>query len=170
MLNNRNGRQFPLRKAAGQTVQCELASREYKWKTVFLSHRFADEDYVSGLIDLLKQNRFRVVSSLDTAGSISRTILEGIRESDFFLCVMTRDQLKADGRFTTSPWLLEEKGAALAFGKPLVLMIEEGVAEFGNLQGDGQCIHFGTKGFLKAALQAVNHLKTFAKQPRFTEK
>lgn len=57
---------------------------------------------------------------------------------------------------------LEEKGAALAFGKPLVLMIEEGVTEFGGLQGDWQRIHFGGKGFLKAALEAVEQLKSWA--------
>lgn len=59
-------------------------------------------------------------------------------------------------------WLLEEKGAALALGKPIVLMVEEGVTDSGGLQGDWQRIHFGPKGFLKAALQAVEQLKSYA--------
>ena len=75
---------------------------------------------------------------------------------------MSKDQSKTDGTFTTSPWLLEEKGAALALGKPIVLMVEEGVTDFGGLQGDWQRIHFGPKGFLKAALQAVEQLKSYA--------
>jgi hypothetical protein len=57
---------------------------------------------------------------------------------------------------------LEEKGAALAFGKPIVLMIEEGVTDFGGLQGDWQRIHFGAKGFLSAALQAVQQLNEYS--------
>jgi hypothetical protein len=74
---------------------------------------------------------------------------------------MTCADAKADGTFTTSPWLLEEKGVALAFGKPLVLMVEEGVTDFGGLQGDWQRIHFGAKGFLTATLEAVAQLKSY---------
>jgi hypothetical protein len=75
---------------------------------------------------------------------------------------MTRDKEKTDGTFTTSPWLLEEKGVALALEKQLVLMVEEGVDDFGGLQGDWQCIHFGPKGFLKAALQAAEQLASYS--------
>tara|TARA_B100000029_G_C17011798_1_gene755194 strand:+ start:333 stop:575 length:243 start_codon:yes stop_codon:yes gene_type:complete len=75
---------------------------------------------------------------------------------------MTCADEKMDGTFTTSPWLLEEKGAALALDKPLVMMVEEGVSDFGGLQGDWQRIHFGAKGFLKAALEAVDQLKSYA--------
>ena len=75
---------------------------------------------------------------------------------------MTRDKQKSDGTWTTSPWLLEEKGAALALRKPIVLMVEEGVDDFGGLQGDWQRIHFGAKGFLTAAVQAVDQLESYA--------
>jgi len=74
---------------------------------------------------------------------------------------MTRDKEKVDGTFTASPWLLEEKGAALALGKPIVLMVEEGVSDIGGLQGDWQRIYFGSKGFLSAALEAVEQLKSY---------
>ena len=65
------------------------------------------------------------------------------------------------GRSPRAPWLLEEKGAALALGKPLVLMIEEGVSDFGGLQGDWQRLHFAPKGFLSAALEAVKQLESY---------
>jgi len=47
-------------------------------------------------------------------------------------------------------------------------MIEDGVSDFGGLQGDWQRIHFGPKGFLKAALQAVEQLESYSgvRQPR----
>jgi hypothetical protein len=132
-------------------------------KVIFVSYRFADEEYASGLIDLLQQSGFQVVCGIDSVDSISRTILQRIKDCDYFVCVMTRNQLKTDGTFTTSPWLLEEKGAALALGKPLVLLVEEGVTDVGGLQGDWQRIHFTAKSFLKGALQAVRQLKALIK-------
>lgn len=130
-------------------------------RSVFLSYRFAEEEYVAGLAELLRQNNFEVVTGQSSNTYISRSIIDRIRESAFFLSLITRADAKADGTFTTSPWLLEEKGVALAFGKPLVLMIEEGVSDFGGLQGDWQRIHFGPKGFLTAALEAVAQLKSY---------
>jgi hypothetical protein len=131
-------------------------------RSVFLSHRFAETEYVEGLIKLLEQHGFIVVTAKTTNTYVSKAILDKIKSCQYFLCLMSRDEGKADGTFTSSPWLLEEKGAALAFGKPIVLMIEEGVSDYGGLQGDWQRIHFGPKGFLSAALQAVEQLKSYA--------
>ncbi len=131
-------------------------------KNVFLSYRFADQEYVDGLTELLNQNGFAVETGRSANTYISKAILERIKRCDFFLCLMTKNEAKVDGTYTTSGWLLEEKGAALAFGKPLVLMIEEGVTDFGGLQGDWQRIHFGARGFLKAALEAVTQLRSWA--------
>ena len=130
--------------------------------TVFLSHRFADEEYVDGLTRLLRQEGFQVVTGKHANTFISRAVLDRIRACEFFVCLMTRDQAKADGTYTTSPWLLEEKGAAIALGKPLVLMVEEGVSDYGGLEGDWQRILFGARGFLIAALEAVEQLKTYS--------
>jgi hypothetical protein len=141
-----------------------LLHRGRKKKVVFLSYRFADADYAQGLIDLLNQQGFEVWTGRNAADSIAKEVLKRISESDFFVSLITRDALKADGTYTSSPWLLEEKGAALALGKPLVLMIEDGVTDFGGLQGDWQRIHFGAKTFLTAALQALSQLNTYARR------
>jgi len=130
--------------------------------TVFLSCRFSDSQYIDGLRDLLTESGFEVIMGDNAAGFISESILERIRECEFFLCLMTRDKEKTDGTYTTSPWLLEEKGAALAFGKYLVLLVEEGVTDFGGLQGDWQRHHFSEKGFTIAALKAVRQLRSAA--------
>jgi hypothetical protein len=128
---------------------------------VFLSYRFAETEYADGLIPLLEERGFKVITGKRSNTFISRTIIDRIRDCEYFLCLMTRDKEKVDGTFTTSPWLLEEKGVALALGKQLVLMVEEGVDDFGELQGDWQRIHFGPKGFLKAALEAARQLATY---------
>jgi len=129
--------------------------------SVFLSCRFAESDYVTGLSNLLKRNEFSVVTGSSANTYVSSAILERIRECEFFLALMTRSYKKADGTYTTSPWLLEEKGAALAHGKRIVLMVEDGVTDVGGLQGDWQVIHFKPKGFLNAALEAVRQLKSY---------
>ncbi len=157
MIRDQNQRQ---RRPSRPRVRFRVESvANQRLRRVFLSHCFADKDLAVGLTALLNQHGFEVLTGLDTAGSISRVILQRIGEADFFLCLMTRDQLKADGTFTTSPWLLEEKGAALALQKPVVLMVEDGVSDFGELQGDVERIHFGERRFVMAALQAIEHLK-----------
>jgi hypothetical protein len=133
-------------------------------KTIFFSHRFAD-DYAEGMIRLLEQSGYTVVTGKSANTYISKAILNRIKSCDFFLCLMTRDKPKTDGTYTTSPWLLEEKGAALAFGKTLILMVEEGVSDFGGLQGDWQRIHFVAKGFLRAALEAIEQLRSYDRAP-----
>ena len=135
--------------------------KDVRKNTVFLSYRFAEVDYIKGLQKLLMQHRFEVVTGQSGNTYISKAVLDRIRECEFFLCLMTRHEKKANGTYTTSPWLLEEKGAAIAFGKPLVLMIEEGVTDIEGLQGDWQRIHFAPKEFLYAALEAINQLKSY---------
>lgn len=136
---------------------------QVKPKSVFLSYRFAETDYIEGLRELLEKEGFSVVTGLDANNYISKAIIERIKASEFFICLMTQADEKKDGTFTTSPWLLEEKGVALALDKRIVLMVEEGVGknDVGGLQGDWQRIHFTPKGFTVAALKAINQLKSF---------
>ena len=111
---------------------------------------------------LLEMSGFDVVTGQVANTYVSKAVIERIRDCEYFICLMTQDAKKMDGTFTTSAWLLEEKGVALAIGKPIVLMVEEGVTDFGGLQGDWQRIHFGQKGFTSAALQAVEQLRSYA--------
>jgi hypothetical protein len=116
-------------------------------KSIFVSYRFAESEYVEGLIEYLKENGYSIVTGNESNQFISNVIISRIKQCEFFLCLMTKDKEKTDGTFTTSPWLLEEKGVALASNKKIVLLIEEGVTDYGGLQGDWQRIHFSTKGF-----------------------
>lgn len=133
-----------------------------KPKSVFLSYHFADKEYLEGLKVLLEENGFVIKTGQDANTFISQAILEGIRSCEFFVSLMTKADEKKDGTFTTSPWLLEEKGAALAMGKKIVLMVEENVSDMGGLQGDWQQIRFTAKTFTIAALKAVKQLKSYS--------
>ena len=130
--------------------------------SVFLSYRFADKEMIEGLVELLEEQGFTVLTGRDAPTYISQAILDRIQVAEFFLCVMTAHRELADESFTTSPWLLEEKGAALAFGKPVVLMVGEKVEEYGGLEGDWQRIPFTEKGFTRSALKAIKQLKALA--------
>lgn len=142
-----------------------MVARERRAKvtpnSVFLSHRFEEAEWIDGLSSLLASNGFTVIDAKNSSTYIGQAILERIQEAEFFLCLMSKYKRKDDGLYTTSPWLLEEKGAALALRKRIVLMVEEGVDDYGGLQGDWQRIHFSTKGFTKAALIAVEQLKSY---------
>lgn len=129
---------------------------------VFLSHRLAETDYVDGFTQLLESQGFTVVVGTALNTYISQGVLQRIAEADYFVSLMTCDQEKAGGNFTTSSWILEEKGAALALQKRIVLLVEHGVDDVGGLQGDWQVIRFSPKGFIQAAMQAIHQLKSYS--------
>src|ERR1700686_3454976 len=104
--------------------------------SVFLSHRFAEIEFVDGLQRLLEQNGFVVVKGDSTNTFVSQAVLQRIKDSEFVLCLMRRADAKTDGTYATSGWRLEEKRAPLACGKPVVLRGEDGVSDIGGLQGD----------------------------------
>jgi len=139
-------------------------------KSIFLSYRFADKEYVEGFIMLLEENKFIVKTGQDVNTFISQAILDSIKSCEFFVSLMTKADEKKDGTFTTSPWLLEEKGAALAMGKKIVLMVEENVKDIGGLQGDWQQIRFSPKTFMIAALKAVKQLKSYSGEKSDSQK
>lgn len=145
--------------------QAGIAAARPPQKTVFVSYRFADKKLVDGLVELLVRNNFTVTKGNSVTTYVSQGVLERIRNCDFFLCLMTRAEEKKDGTYTTSAWVLEEKGAALALGKKPVLMVQEGVTESGGLHGDWQLIRFTLEDFLTAALQAVDQLKSYSGDP-----
>ena len=139
-------------------------ARKVEANTVFVAHREEDREYVDALRSLLETDGFVPRDGFAVTGFVGRAVLEEIRSCEFFLVLMTQESRKESGKFTTSPWLLEEKGAALAFDKPIVLLVEDGVEDFGQLQGDLQRIHFAPKSFALAALRAVSHLKALRGQ------
>jgi hypothetical protein len=154
-------RSLSVDRALDATERVLFKSRGTK-DTVFLSCRFSDEEYIEGLTLLLSQNGFTVVMGDKARGYVSQSVLERIRGAEYFVALMTREHELVTGDFAASSWVLEEKGAALAFGKQIVLLVEDGLSDIGGLQGDWQRIRFGPKGFLTAALQAVEQLRSYS--------
>lgn len=136
-----------------------------KYNTIFLaySYRTEDDEFVSGFKDLLIDKGYNVIDGkADRLGSISQAILDKIRVCDVTVIVMTKRDKKENCMYTTSAWLLEEKGAALALGKVVAMFVEEEIDEndIGGLQGDSQRFHFNRNNFLKVVMNFVKILET----------
>lgn len=127
--------------------------------TVFLSYSFSKEQKLDSVKRMLSEYGFKVLTGKRARGSVSESILNRIKKCEYFLSIMTRDKEMKGSEFCPSPWLLEEKGAAIAYGRKIILMVEEGVTGFGGLQGDWQRIHFTWDGFTNALLDALAQLK-----------
>ena len=132
-------------------------------KTIFLaySYRPEDEEFVVGFKKLLMNQGYEVLDGkADRLGSISNAILDKIRCSKIVVIVMTKRDKKDNGKYTTAAWLLEEKGAAIALGKPVAMFVEDEVddSDIGGLQGDSQRFHFSRNNFLTKIVEFLECL------------
>jgi hypothetical protein len=145
----------------GLSVQ-GVESNFAKNKKIFLAHKFDEEPLIKKLKDIIKLNKFTCKEGKRTdLGSISEDILKKIKDCGFFIAVMTkRDELR-DENFTTSSWLIEEKGAALAFGHRPLIMVEDGVNRHyvGFLHSDDEMIYFDRSNFDKKIEEAIKKIK-----------
>lgn len=132
--------------------------------TVFLSYSFneRDKDLVSGFIDLLNASNFQVeTGEKNPIGSLSKSIIAKIKNSTVFVVVMTRRDLKENNKYTTSSWLLEEKGVAIALDKPCLMLVENEIddSEIGGIQGDDQRLYFSRNNFVSKVAEAMRMIK-----------
>ncbi|MEM2112284.1 MAG: toll/interleukin-1 receptor domain-containing protein [Candidatus Bathyarchaeia archaeon] len=90
---------------------------------VFLSHSVTDLSIVTKLFDLLSVSGITVyIAELQPqpGALISEKVEKLIKESDYFLALLTRDGQR-------SPFVNYEIGIAKGFNKPIIPLVEEGV-------------------------------------------
>lgn len=165
---------FPYYSLLGQTIKEKesaamkegfavsgISSHFAKNKTIFLAHRFEEAELVGKLKSIIEKNGYQWKEGRrEDLGSISEDILTKINSCGFFVALMTKkDELK-NGKFTVSSWLVEEKGAALAFGHRPLIMVEEDVERHyvGFLQSDDEMIYFKRSNFDIKAEEAVKKI------------
>ncbi len=100
---------------------------------VFVSHSMAaqDEAFVSALVSWLKGKDvepYLAERDPQPGRGLSEKILERIKQSDFLAVFWTRYG-------SESNWVNQELGAARSVGKPVVPIVERGVAVRGLLEG-----------------------------------
>jgi hypothetical protein len=139
-----------------------------KNQDIFLAHIFLEENLIERLRKIIEQHNYHwKEGKRDDLGSISEDILTKIKDCGFFIAVMTKKDQLQSGNFTTSSWLIEEKGAALAFGHRPLIMVEEGVDRHyvGFLQSDDEMIYFNKSNFDRKIKEAINKIEnTYKKQ------
>lgn len=121
-----------------------------KNKNIFLAHQFIEEALIQKMKKSIEESGYDWKEGKRAdLGSISEDILTKIQNCGFIIILMTQKDLLENGEFTTSSWLIEEKGAALAFGHRPLIMVESGVARqyVGFLQSDDEMIYFDRSNF-----------------------
>jgi hypothetical protein len=114
--------------------------------TAFLGHSFEakDAEVVEVVTAILGGIGVKVVTGKKPkAERISDKVKELIDQQFIFVGLFTR-RFKLQGRkgWTTSPWIIDEKAYAVAKGKVLILLTEQGVESIGGLQGDYEYLPF----------------------------
>lgn len=149
-------------RTAVQTPSKEMTSNFATNKDIFLAHIFAEKELIDELKRLIVENNYSwKEGKREDLGSISEDILTKIRNCGFFVAVMTKkDKLDGRDKFTTSSWLIEEKGAALAFGHRPLIMVEEGIERHyvGFLQSDDEMIYFDRDNYITKMIEALKKI------------
>jgi len=139
-------------------------------RVAFVGHCFAQEDrpLVERVKRTLRSSNFSVVTGEPPeARSVGDKVRKRIDSADIFLAVLTRRHKIATGGWTTSPWVIEEKGYALGRNRrrPIILMVEEGILipdETGGLGGDIEYIRFDRDVFDVARARLRETLRRLA--------
>ena len=130
--------------------------------TAFVAHSFAEEDreVVERVIQFLSKLGVTCDSGHQAEPrSVSEKVLARLLAAELFVGIFTRRDKKPDHRYTTSPWLIEEKTAAIQAGKRLLLFVEEGVEkDIGGLQGDYEYIAFNRADLADALIRAMDYV------------
>jgi hypothetical protein len=131
-------------------------------KIAFIGHSFSDDDasLIADFKTLMEKLGLECGSGERPEGrSVSEKIKDRIRRSDVFVGFFTRrEKMVARDEWTSSPWVIEEKGMAIDLGKPLLLFVEDGVKQIGGLQGDYEYVSFSRDKLHKAYLKTVDYV------------
>lgn len=136
--------------------------------TAFVGHSFSDDDkeIVEQIIRFLTKLGVKCeTGARPEPRTVSDKVLDRINAAELFVGIFTRRDSKENGTFSTSAWVIEEKATALAAGKRLLLFVEDGVSEFGGLQGDYEYVCFDRKDFGTALVQAMDYVLAVTTAP-----
>jgi len=134
---------------------------------IFLAYKFVEDNLALILKKTIERYKYLwAEGKKNDLGKISADILTKIKNCGFFIAILTKQHELQGGNFTTNSWLIEEKGAALAFGQRPFVMFEEGVERHyvGFVQDDDQIIYFNRADFNAKAENVVKRIDTIYKK------
>ena len=144
-----------------------IESNYAKNQHIFLAHRFAEDNLVETLKAIIQQHKyFWTEAKKNDLSKISTDVLAKIKKCGFFIAVITKQHELQGGNFTANSWLIEEKGAALAFGQRPIIMVEDGVERHyvGFVQNDEQLFHFNKEDFNAKAEGVIKRIDNIFKK------
>jgi len=108
-------------------------------RTAFVGHGFNETDHE--LVEFVKAflaelSIKSITGESAAAGSVSQKVKDRIAQAELFVGILTRREQLADGQWSTSEWILEERTHAAALGKKILLLKEDGIEFRGGLHGD----------------------------------
>jgi len=134
----------------------------------FIGHSFDDKDaiIVNKIIDHIESLDIECeTGEKPQHGSVSEKIKKRIISNDIFVGIFTCDnkiliengRLRKKDSYTTSNWVIQESGFAIAENKKLIFLVEEGIYRFPGLQGDQEYIPF-SRDLLETAFTKINNM------------
>jgi len=117
-------------------------------RSIFVARQFNDGD--NDLFDYLRDRvlvpcGFSVVDGVARdLGEFRQAIVDKIRRSQFFICLLTKRVTLPNDKYVSSVWLYQETGAAYALGKKPLLLVEDGMDSdyIGKLQDTFEYVMF----------------------------
>ena len=169
MLRNQAPQASPPAPSVG--VRTDLESADSGGLTAFLGHSFAPSD--KQVVDFVRQTLGAIGVTVVTgqrprADRISEKIKKLIDGQPLFIGLFTRrDKIAHKRAWTTSSWILDEKAYAVAKGKKLILLKEQGIDSIGGIQGDYEFIKFSRESLsdLTIALLSLFEVSTTGLAP-----
>src|SRR3990167_390044 len=141
---------------------------------VFIGQSFSENDkqLVDSIVSFLAKKEI-ICGSGEPAQNkpISVKVKEGIDGCDLFIGIFTKRERvqtsaldciqfnKSKMKYSTSSWVIQESGYALGKGRPVLLLVENGIHNFPGLQGDEEVIYFDKSSMSDLKLKLTEMLE-----------
>lgn len=148
--------------AEGMQQNVVVEGRMLMSRSAFVGHSFLpqDKEIVLFIKDILKEMQVNCSTGEKAeATQIQDKVKRRIKAADFFVGIFTRrEKIEGKDLWTTTEWVQEEMSFAAANAKRVVIIREEGIADFGGMQGPLEYIEFGRKKLHEAAIKLMQTL------------
>ncbi len=137
----------------------------------FVGHSFEDEDAetVDKIIKFFVSAGVKCETGEKAENkSVAEKIKKRILNNDIFVGIFTRDKRVCLGKessetresYTTSNWVLQESGFAVARERELIFLVENGIYKFPELQGNLELIYFDRKSLDDAFRKVIEMIQS----------
>lgn len=124
--------------------------------------------YGDNLCHILTAMDFEVLTggARQRHGRLEETVLKEMSLADWVVLLFCPRAKLTNGDYSTSPWVLEEKGAAIALGKNFQIVAHADVddGEIGGLHGSAYRIIFSQEDEVERFCEAANIISEYARK------